>query len=242
MSATFAASNLPSGVAASFSPATGPSSVVTFTAATTATPGSYAVTVTATSATASNSVVVPMIVVAAPDFTVTPASTTVNVSAGSSATTQLKLAPNTNFTGTIALSCSVASSLTNVTCSIPATVPSGTTSATLTVNAGATARTPFWHKLPQGPENGDGRLMWLMAGLLLATCIFAMTQPRKLRILAAGFAVILVMGLSSCRGGGAPTSTTIVDQPNAVAETGNITVTATSGSISHTATVSISVQ
>jgi hypothetical protein len=84
--------------------------------------------------------------------------------------------------------------------------------------------------------------MWLMAGLLLATCIFAMTQPRKLRILAAGFAVILVMGLSSCRGGGAPTSTTIVDQPNAVAETGNITVTATSGSISHTTTVSISVQ
>ena len=242
VSATFAASNLPSGVAASFSPATGPSSVVTFTAATTATPGSYAVTVTATSATASNSVVVPMIVVAAPDFTVTPASTTVNVSAGSSATTQLTLAPNTNFTGTIALSCSVASSLTNVTCSIPATVPSGTTSATLTVNAGATARTPFWHKLPQGPENGNGRLMWLMAGLLLATCIFAMTQPRKLRILAAGFAVILVMGLSSCRGGGAPTSTTIVDQPNAVAETGNITVTATSGSISHTATVSISVQ
>jgi hypothetical protein len=136
----------------------------------------------------------------------------------------------------------VASSLANVTCSIPATAPAGTTSATLTVNAAATARTPFWPKPLQGPPSDNGKLLWLMAGMLLATFIFAITQPRKLRILAAGFAVILVMGLSSCRGGGAPTSTTTIDQPNAVTETGNITVVATSGSISHTTTVSVSVQ
>jgi hypothetical protein len=173
-----------------------------------------------------------------PNFTLTANPGSLSFAAGNSATATVTVAPTAGFTGSVTFACSVASTLANVTCSIPGTVNGGSGSVTLTVTAGASARAPWSRRSPRLPiEN-----MWLFwLGITLFTgCAYSVTRQRKTNMLAAAFALLLVVGLSSCGGGSSSGTTTFSTGPKT--EIGDVTVVATSGSLTSSITVAVKIQ
>ena len=221
----FSASNLPAGVTASFT-TTGTSAVVSFTAASTAPIGNYSVAITGVSGTISHSIPLALAIAAPPDFTITAALSSLTVSPGGSTTVQISIG------GTISpinLSCSVASSLANVTCSIPASAPTSEFfTPVLTVTASANAA------LPQLPP-GNRPLLYLAATLLLAA---ALLRIKRRRLLGICLATLSLVCITSCGGGASPSFVV----RGGFAETGLVTVVGTSGTLTHSTTVSVTVQ
>jgi uncharacterized membrane protein len=100
-SVNLAASNLPSGVTASFSPdPTSGSSTLTLTASSTATPGQYNITITGTSGNLTASTVLS-VAVAVPSFTMTAYNT--SVGQGGSGTTSVYVGGQNGFNGSVTL-------------------------------------------------------------------------------------------------------------------------------------------
>jgi hypothetical protein len=221
---TFSASNLPAGVTASFT-TTGTGAVASFTAATTAAPATYSVTITGVSGAISHSISVALAIAAQPDFTITPALSSLTLSPGGSATVQINLGGT--LVNPINLSCSVAGTLANVTCSIPATINGGFFAPVLTVTASSQAALP-----PLPPENRTP--LYLAAGLLLASALLLINRRRYAGVC---FATLSLACMTSC--GGAGTSSSF-SGPHA--ESGLVTVVGTSGTLTHSATVSVTVQ
>jgi endoglucanase len=106
-SVTLSASNLPSGVTASFgtNPTTG-SSVVTFAASSSAVAGTTTVTITGTSGSLTASTTVALTVSAAGSFTLAPTASTLSVTQGSSATDTVTVADVNGFSGSVTLAAS----------------------------------------------------------------------------------------------------------------------------------------
>lgn len=175
----------------------------------------------------------------AEDFALSVSPSTLTLTPSSSGTSTITVNPVNNFTSAVTFTCTVASTLTDTTCSIPGTV-TGSGSATLTVTAGASAATPWWRRLPSSPTS-NGPLVAMLAALLLAICATLVTKQRKLQMFSAACAVLLVVGLSSC-GGGSSSTTTTTTTTTPTPVTGLVTVTATSGALSETATVSVTLQ
>ncbi len=171
------------------------------------------------------------------DFQISSNPTALSVTAGSSGTATINVAPHGAFTGNVTFTCSVASALTATTCSIPGTVSGGTGSATLTIVAGASARTPWWRRIPKFPGGG----LFLLSGLLLA--VYLVTRQRRMQMVGFAFAVLLVVGLSSCGGGGSTTTigTTGTGTTTPPSVTGNVTVTGTSGSLVNSITIAVTI-
>jgi uncharacterized membrane protein len=146
---SLSASGLPSGVTASFSPASiaapgGGSSTLTLTASTTATTGTVNVTVTATGGGVTHTTTIALTVnapTATPDFTVTASPTSLSVNQGSSGTSTITTAVSGGFNSAISLSASGLPS--GVTASFgPASIGApGSGSSTLTLTASSTATT-----------------------------------------------------------------------------------------------------
>jgi endoglucanase len=135
-----AASTPPTGVTATLAPnPTNGTSVLTLTADRTAASGSFTLTITGTSggttATTTIRVTVSGGVSQTPGFTLTPASSSVNVAAGASTTDTITIADTGGFTGAVTLS--VASSSPDIIAQF-ATNPA-TTSSVLTVSADSAA-------------------------------------------------------------------------------------------------------
>lgn len=139
-SVTLAASTPPTGVTATFAPnPTTGTSVLTLTADKTAASGSFTLTITGTSgsttATTTIRVTVSGGVSQTPGFTLTPASTSVNVAAGASTTDTIAIADTGGFAGAVTLS--VVSSSPDIIAQF-ATNPA-TTSSMLTISADSAA-------------------------------------------------------------------------------------------------------
>jgi hypothetical protein len=132
------ASGLPTGVTASFSPAsTSGSSTLTLTAAKTATTGTAIVTITGTSGSLSHQTSLAVTVNAAtvPDFGLTAGASSLTLMPGGSATASITIAPKGGFAGAVALAASGMPA--GVTASFsPA---SATSTSTLTLTAGSKA-------------------------------------------------------------------------------------------------------
>lgn len=133
-------SGLPSGVTASFNPAsTTSTSTLTLTAASGAATGTFTLTVTGASGTLTRTTTLTLTVNApvVPDFTLSASPASVSVRRASSATSTITVNPVNGFNGTVSLS---ASGLPN---GVTATFnPSSTTSSsTLTLTAASTAST-----------------------------------------------------------------------------------------------------
>jgi hypothetical protein len=136
-SIALAASGLPAGVTASFSPATATtSSNLTFTAGATAAPGVSTVTVTGTSGSLQGTATISLTVTAANGFTIAPAPASLIVSQGASGTSTITVTPQGSFNGTVAFS--AAGLPTGVTATFsPASTAART--STLTLKAAANA-------------------------------------------------------------------------------------------------------
>ena len=163
------------------------------------------------------------------DFTLSPASQNLTVRRGSQASDGLTIVVQNGFSGSIALACSVSGPSPMPTCGIsPVSVPPGT-NATLTVNAAALtaavtsrpferAETLFATVVPLG-----------LMSLVLTMCFDK--KPRK--FWALPFLVLLATILPAACGGSS-------DSPPPP-QNYTVTVTAQSGAIQHSATVSVTV-
>jgi subtilase family serine protease len=176
------------------------------------------------------------------DFQVTASPTTLSIARGASANIAVAVASQGNFAGTVSFTCTVAASLTNTSCSIPGTV-SGAGTATLTITTGATAGVPGWRRFGKFP---DQSVPWMLVGfgglLILGGCSFV--RPRRSTpVWAVSFVLLLMIAATSCGDGSGSTNnnTTSIVQPVTTTETGTVTINATSGTLTNSATVSVSV-
>ena len=180
------------------------------------------------SATAVFSSLVPAAAVSGPNFSLNLSASSATVMAGGSTTLMISASAVGGFNGQISLTCSAP---TGLTCSLsPSTISpgSGAAPSTLTVSA---ASTP--------PVGGYPGVAFLLPGLGLFGTIFTARRKMPLaRKLPVGVSVLglLLLTMLFTLGCGSNNS----KQTPAASQTA-ITVTGTSGSLSHTAPVSISI-
>ncbi len=139
-SVSLSASGLPSGVTASFNPAsTTGSSTLTLTASAAATTGTATVTVTGTSGTLTHTTAVTLTVnaTATPNFSLSASPSSLSVKQGTSGNSTITVSPSGGFTGSVTLS---ASGLPSGVTAAFGTNPTTSTSV-LTFTASATATT-----------------------------------------------------------------------------------------------------
>ena len=168
--------------------------------------------------------------------------TSATVAAGSSATFNLSVSPNgAGFDSTIAFSCSGLPS--HATCSFnPASVIPGNAAAT-TVLTISTARTGANAVAKQRIDTAPLFAFWLgLPGILLLPAVKRTKQGKAYLALAGLLLVILVVTMAGCGGGGASTTSTPVTTPGTPAGNYTVQVVATSGSISHSTAITLTVQ
>jgi hypothetical protein len=139
-------SGLPSGVTASFSPASiaapgSGSSTLTFTASSTATTGTFNTTVSATGGGITHTTVIPVTVNAAtaPNFTLSASPTSLSVAAGSSGTSTISTTVSGGFNSAVSLSASGLPSGVMAAFNPTSIAAPGSGSSTLTFTAASTA-------------------------------------------------------------------------------------------------------
>ncbi len=186
-------------------------------------------------------------------FSIAPASgssTNATVSAGNTATYQLSLAPQF-LSGPVAFTCVPVAAIPNATCSVapnPATV-SGSTPRVVTVSVTTMARSGAFIPALRGPLAAQGVhvrrvqpwLLYLLAFMAITMVVATAAAWRKssrtpLAISAALFLVILVAGCGSGAGYGGGGST------GTPTGTYQLTVTASSGGISSTISLMLTVK
>jgi len=172
-----------------------------------------------------------LLTISAPDFSINtgsnPASLT--IAQGSSGMLGLTIAPSGNFSGTIALTCSGNPSESTCSISPSSIVNSGTATLTVTTTAAQASIKP--------PSDLN---RWLGSGSLVLAFMFLFIRRRKVKyfgiLIACGCSLFWISGCGS--GSTSPSGT-----PNPGTPTGQstLTVTATSGPISHTIPIQLTV-
>jgi hypothetical protein len=184
--------------------------------------------------------------VAAPGFTVKGTAVTVNPGAPTGNTSTITLTPSGGFTGNVALTAAITSSPNGAqdtpTLSFGSTSPvsiTGATAGTATLTVSTSASSSSALTWPERP----GTRWYTGSGAVLA-CILLVGIParrrswRTMAVLVASF-VVLAGGMVACKPG-APNN--ITGNPGTSAGAYTVTVTATSGAITQTGIVSVTVQ
>jgi hypothetical protein len=177
------------------------------------------------------------------DFSISAAagsSTSATVAAGQTATYTLSLAGVTPLTRTVSFSCSGVPRASTCSISPNSLALSGTTSATATVSVTTTARgflLPYVRSPRLLPNLGLPLLLVMLSLALLASSLRQQAgRPGHAQAGLAG--VVLLVALSAgCAGGGAS-----APPQGTPANTYTITVTSTSGGVSHNMTLTLRVQ
>jgi hypothetical protein len=229
--------------------ATASTSTLKIATTATTTPGSgYVANITATTGpggvTATATVDITVSAAAAATFTLTPSPATLTLAAGATTgnTSTITAATTTGFTGSVALTCSVAGpSGANdpATCALsPTSVDvSGTAAGTSTLTISTTATTT------SALHNPFNKLFAAGGGIVVAG-LFLFGIPARRRNWRSILAVLLFAGIvglgigcgSSGSGGGGGTTV-----PGTTAGTYTVTITGTSGSLTPTTTVTVTV-
>ena len=176
-----------------------------------------------------------------PDFNISFAPPTVNVSApGSSGTTVLTVNATNGFTASVNLTgCSNLPS--ESTCSFsPATVAAGGTSTIKVSTTAPSSLVPVSRHVDFGgwrTTAGAIRILILCAALLA----LAIQARRRWNLASAALMFTLLIGIAACGGGGGGGSTGPTNPGTPVVANQLITVTATSGTITHTFTFTLNV-
>jgi subtilase family serine protease len=250
---TLAVGTLPTGVTAAFTGTT-----LKLTASASALVGPATVTITGTSGAISAQATVALTVAAAPGFKLSSSATNVNVGAGGSGTAPITVTPQTGFTGTVALT---ATGLpTGVTAVFSPASTTANSTLTLTAAAGTLA------KVSQITVNGtSGSLTSAVTLTVTVTAppdfTFALV-PASLHIVQGGkgASALSLTPLNGFSGNvmlsvsGLPTGVTasfsqvnsgllelFTVSSSAAAATTQVSLTATSGSLSHVALLSLTV-
>jgi uncharacterized repeat protein (TIGR03803 family) len=176
-----------------------------------------------------------------PGFTVSASPTSLTITAGQSGTATFTVTPTGGFTGAISLSCAITPTAPSdpATCSVPASVTiSGSASQTTTLTVNTTA--------PNAAINPGRRSFWTSVNGAALACILLVGFPARRRrwscrlgMLALLFSVI---GSSLGCGGGGNVGGGGSGGGGTTPGTYTITVTGTSGTLTQTGTVSLTVQ
>ena len=172
-----------------------------------------------------------------PDFTLTPASTTFSTQTGARVTDALALTGQNGFSGAVTLSCTVTGSAPLATCKVspsPVTLGPTAVTSTLTITAPATLAA-LALPLNEGSRSKAYAAVLPFPALLLAAIGLFSRKFRSQRRgfwLLGGSIIVLFIALAGCGGGSTP------PPPQNFA----VTVTATSGSLQHSTTVTLTVQ
>jgi hypothetical protein len=181
----------------------------------------------------------PITVTVTPDFSLSANPTSISISApGQSGTSTITVTSGNGFTGAVAFSCAVPAMMSGGRCALnPSSLTtSGNTTLTVTTTA-ASVTGPG-----AGPFNSPG---WFVAALgAILACIFLLVIPTRRRRPKMAFGLLvfalLVAAFVAC-GGGSSSTPSVPSNPGTPAGTYTVTVTATSGSLSHTVNVSVTV-
>ncbi len=177
-----------------------------------------------------------------PDFNISFAPPTVNVSApGSSGSTVVTVNAMNGFTASVSLTgCSNLPS--ESTCSFtPATVTAGGTSTIKVSTTAPSSLAPLSRHIDFGGRRttaGAIRVLLLCAALL---ALAIQARRRRWNLASALLMFTLLVGIGACGGGGGGGSTGPTNPGTPVVANQVITVTATSGTISHTFTFTLNV-
>jgi uncharacterized repeat protein (TIGR01451 family) len=167
------------------------------------------------------------------DFSVTPTSAVLSLQRGGSATDAITIAAQDGFSNNVDLTCTVSGPSPVPGCSLsPSSVSAGVNAITSTLTITAPASAAF---VPAGFLRPGARPIYTLALLaLLLGLLIASPKVSRRQIcwrLCGGFAVLLVLFLAACGGGGSlPQS-----------ENFTATVTAKSGALVHSTSVALSV-
>jgi hypothetical protein len=177
----------------------------------------------------------------APDFTVAPASgspISQTISAGQKATFNLSFAAVGGFSGSVGLTCGISPTVTPPpTCSLPSSVQIGTAVQTVTVTVATTAPVTTSALPAIGFPPPGIPLAW--TALMLGSGWLFLRNRKRLPGLAAPVIVLAFATWVGCGGGPSSSHHTT---PGTPAGTYTATITATSGSISHSMPLTVIVQ
>ena len=174
---------------------------------------------------------------APPGFTLAANPGTISISSpGQSGTSTLTLTPTNGFTGAVNFTCTVPAAMAESTCSMsPSSVTtSGSTALTVTTTAPHTVGS-----ILRPPSR------WLpLGGVILVVCLMLLSIPvkrRRLKLTLGLTSICLMAAIAVGCGGGSSSGGGTTTDPGTPAGTYSVTVTATSGAITQTATVSVTV-
>ncbi len=236
-SVALTASGLPSGVTATPDPSsTVASSTLTFAATSTAATGTSTVTITGVSGGLTHMTTVSLTVNTAGDFTFTASPTSFTVTAGQPSTSTLTIAPLNGFIGTTAFGCS---GLPNLSKCTAASVPNGSGTSTLTITTTAPQTVASVHP-NQGSSSGQ-YIAWSLGGTFGVAGMFLLgiggRRRRRVLLVVGSLAVLALLTILPACGG----SNTPQIIPGTTPGQYTVTVTGTSGSVSHSVAVSLTV-
>lgn len=177
------------------------------------------------------------------NFTLTPSANAVTVTRGGSAPITLTLAPSAGFTGTVQLACSGLPAGTTCSFSQPSISVTGTANvqSIVTIASSTTYTPPVGYGVRAATSPKDGGMGMAAAGIMPLAGLLLMGVMRRRKLLAvlpiALLGLAAVAGFAGCggsSGGGKPVTT-----PTG---TSQVTITATSGQVSQSTTVTLTVQ
>ena len=177
------------------------------------------------------------------DFGLAVAPLTVTMVAGNSTNLTVTVNPLFGYNAQVTLACSGLPAAATCTASPSTLTPNGVSSVTSTLTISTTQRTsvpPGGQPRPQGPGLPLRPEVWLMSALALFGLWSLVARKNRLRwaTVALGLTMLLLMGLAACGGGG----TGYVDPTGTPAGTYKVTVNGSSGGLTHSATVTLTVQ
>lgn len=183
-----------------------------------------------------------------PDFSLSVSPTSATITAGGSSNFTINASPANGFNSAVSLSCSGLPTGAKCVFSTQSYTPGGSTTPMLTITT--TARSGMAGAVPSGPASSSrptSQLRTLLAlglvGFLLPGLYFGRLRSRfgfPALVRAGGLAVILLCLFAAAGCGGGKSSTT--GAAGTPAGTSMITVTATSGTLSHSRTITLTVQ